>query len=177
MNDDIFVFTKDGVVQYALMDRENGPPALALLTARGETNARKVIEQHPGMTLTRIGSVDGQLLERHVQLAVKDGCEGNWMREDGGWRWESWQDRPKPPATRLTAAQVQAIGTDTQLTQQIERADVITAINVDTGAQSILWRRPGALKYARTAKLGYSSKPELRKLQEAIDRLKANRPQ
>ena len=172
MNQDIYIFCKDGLVQYAVMDRDRGPPALALLTARGEANAKRVTDETPGTSAMRIGSFEGELLEKHIQLAIKDGCEGNWMREDEGWRWQSWQDRPKPPPTRLTAAEVQAIGTPCKLTQQIERADVIAAIHVDTREEVILWKRPGLSKYARTAQLGFSSKPELRKLQAAIDRLK-----
>ncbi|HEX4145874.1 MAG TPA: hypothetical protein VHY91_20385 [Pirellulales bacterium] len=174
---DIYVFCKNGAVQYAVMDRVHGPPALALLAARGEANARRVVEQSPEMSAMQIGSADGEMLERHIQLAIKDGCEGTWMREDQGWRWYSWKDRPKPPPTRLTAAQVQSIGIDGQLTQQIERADVIAAVNVNSREEVILWRRPGPMKYARTAKLGFSSKPELRKLKEAILRLKqASKP-
>ena len=175
MNQDIFIFCKESVVQYAVMDRDKGPPALALLAARGEANAKLVMQQTPGTTAMRIGSVDGEIHEKHIQLAMKDGCEGSWMRENEGWRWTSWADRPKPPPTRLTDAQIRSIGTDCQLTQQIERADIIAAINVKTAEQTILWRRPGLPKLARTAKLGFSSKPELRKLREAIDRLKTAR--
>jgi hypothetical protein len=172
VNQDIYIFCKDEIVQYAVMNRDKGPPALALLTARGEANARRVAESIPGSAAMRIGSADGELLEKHIQLAIKDGCEGSWMREDAGWRWHSWKDRPKPAPTRLTAAQIQSIGTDPKLTQQLERADIITAINVDSRETVMLWRKPGLLKYARTAKLGFSSKPELRKLKEAIHRLK-----
>lgn len=177
MNQDIYIFCKDGVVQYAVMNRDQGPPAMALLAARGEANARLVADATPGLSAMLIGSANGEMLEKHIQLAIKDGCEGSWMREDAGWRWHSWQDRPKPGPTRLTAEQIQSIGTDRLLTEQIERADIITAVHVDTAEVTVLWRRPGVLKLARTARLGFSSKPELRKLKQAIDRLKrGNRP-
>jgi hypothetical protein len=176
VNQDIYVFCKDGIVQYALMDRDNGPPAMALLTARGEPNAQRVMDETPGLSAMRIGSIEGEMLERHIQLAVKDGCEGNWMRQDEGWRWHSWHDRPKPPPTQLSAAEIQAIGTDPKLTQQIERADIIAAVNVATREEVILWKKSGLAKYARKAQLGFSSKPELRKLKAAIDRLKTAAP-
>ena len=140
-------------------ESRQGPPALALLVARGEANARRVVQQTPQLSAMRIGSAEGEMLEKHIQLAIKDGCEGSWMREDQGWRWYSWKDRPKPPPTRLTAAQIQSIGSDQQLTQQIERADIIAAVNVNTREEAILWRRPGPLKYAhRQARLFQQAK-------------------
>ena len=148
MKQDIYIFCKAEVVQYAIMDRDKGPPAMALLAARGEANARRVMEDTTGVTAMVIASVNGEMLERHIDLAVKDGCEGSWMREDEGWRWYSWSDRPKPPPTRLTDAEVRTIGTDCQLTQQIERSDIIAAVNVVTKEEVILWRKPGMLKYA-----------------------------
>jgi hypothetical protein len=173
VNQDIYVFCKAGVVQYVIMNREHGPPAMALLTARGEANAKRVMQDTPGVSAMLIESVDGEMLERHIELAIKDGCQGSWSREDEGWRWYSWENRPKPPPTRLTDDQVQSIGTACQLTEQLQRADIIAAVNVASKEEVILWRKPGALKFARTAKLAFSSKPELRKLKEAIDRLKA----
>ena len=179
---DIYIFTKWGIVQYVMVTTEEGKQQPALLAARGAANAKQVMREAPGIRAELVGPVEGETLKRHIELALADGCQGSLMRDDDGDHWYSWKNRPRPEPTRLTNVQIESIGSDPLLTDQIFGADMIAAVNVNTGEEATLWRRPasgatlrGFPVFGGKLTFGFSSNPELRKLKAAINRVNRRR--
>src|SRR5437868_2425575 len=77
----MFIFCKSGIVQDYCYDGKRG-----MLVARGEKAAKK-LARRLHISPARIGSVEGEKLEKHIEAAATRGCDGCWLMTGRGIHW------------------------------------------------------------------------------------------
>jgi hypothetical protein len=111
MDSELYIILKRGHVQRIRANRRNdGSPIIVWPVARTHEDAKRLAQWISkeygiqGLRADRIGSVEGETLDRHINSALSDGCEAvccvdHWNADGSpAWVWIYAEDKPKAGA-------------------------------------------------------------------------------